>query len=134
MTLGGENSEPFEASMISYTADRIGCEIVDGVLIAGVGNEATGYVLFQRGTTPETGANEPPYFEFDDQHNGGTDILQSVTLTPELLSIKANTDVDQRSFAISLHASAEDVELLASQLRKIFAGYEDQLHVELTKT
>jgi len=49
--------------MVSYTANRIGCETYEGTLIAGIGNEAVGYVMFQRGTTPETGKDEPPYFE-----------------------------------------------------------------------
>lgn len=66
--------------MISYRANQIGCEEIDSVLIAGIGNESNGYVIFQRGTTPETGEDEPPYFEFDDQCNGGIDILKSVTL------------------------------------------------------
>ena len=57
------------------------------MLIAGIGNESIGYVMFQRGTTVETGADEPPYFEFDDLCNGGTDILRSITLKKDKLLI-----------------------------------------------
>lgn len=117
--------------MISYKANRIGCEEVDGVLIAGVGNESAGYVMFQRGTTPETGCDEPPYFEFDDQVNGGNDILRSVVLRKKQLLIRTTLPSEGNYFEISLDAAFEDIALLASQLRAIFVGYEDKLHLDI---
>ena len=117
--------------MISYSANQIGCEEVDGVLIAGIGNESDGYVMFQRGTTPETGEHEPPYFEFDDQCNGSTDILQSVTLKKGMLSIRAALPAEEGGFEIFLDATSEETTQLASQLRAIFRGHEDKLNLEL---
>ncbi len=118
--------------MISYRANRIGCEEVDGALIAGVGNESIGYVMFQRGTTPETGSDEPPYFEFDDQFNGGNDILQSVTLRRDQLLIRTTLPPERNHFEITLNAASEDIALLASQLRAIFEWHEDKLHLDIT--
>jgi len=117
--------------VISYNANQIGCEEVDGVLIAGIGNESIGYVMFQRGTTPETGAYEPPYFEFDDQCNGGTDILKSVTLKKDKLLIKTTLPAEEDGFEITLNATSEETALLASQLRAIFHEHEDKLHLDL---
>ena len=118
--------------MISYRANRIVCEEVDGVLIVGVGNETDGYIMFQRGTTSETGADEPPYFEFNDQSNGGTGILQLVTINGEQLLIKTNSASKESEFEISLGVTAEDITLLITQLRLIFLGYDEKLHVEIT--
>jgi len=74
LPLGAKGIHP----MISYIANRIGCEIFEGIIVAGIGNESIGYVMFQRGTTTETGGDEPPYFEFNDQFNGGTDVVEMV--------------------------------------------------------
>jgi len=112
--------------VISYKADRIGCESVEGVLIAGIGNESIGYVMFQRGTTPETGGNEPPYFEFDDQVNGSTDALKSVELSNHLLVVNTNLDnLGAEKFEITLVATEEEIDQLSSQLKLIFVGYEE---------
>lgn len=80
--------------MISYTANRIGCESYEGTLIAAIGNESIGYIMFQRGMTPETGSDEPPYFEYDEQSNGGSDVIKSVELSGDLLTV--HTDVKSR--------------------------------------
>lgn len=118
--------------MVSYTANRIGCEIYEGTLIAGIGNESIGYVMFQRGTTPETGKDEPPYLEFDDQFNGGTDIVESVELSKKLLTVhidKSRSDIED--FQLELDAEPEEVKQLASQLKKIFEGHEERLHINI---
>lgn len=119
-------------AMVSYIANRIGCETFEGTLIAGIGNESTGYVMFQRGTTAETGKDKPPYFEFDDQLNGGTDIVESVELSNNLLTIdidKSRFDIE--IFRLTLDATPEELQQLASQLSKIFDGYEDMLHINI---
>ena len=118
--------------MISYKANRIGCEIVEGTLIAGIGNESIGYVMFQRGTTPETGKDEPPYFEFDDQINGGTDIVESVELLNNLLTFKIDiAHFDIEAFQLTLDTEPDEVKELASQLKRIFEGYENKLHINI---
>jgi hypothetical protein len=121
----------FGENVIAYSANRIGCEEVDGVLIAGIGNEAIGYVMFQRGTTSETGSDEPPYFEFDDQCSGGTDILRSVILKRDKILIKTKLPAEADEFEVALDATSEEKDLLAAQLRAIFRGHADKLHLEL---
>lgn len=118
--------------MVSYKADRIGCETFEGTLIAGVGNESIGYVMFQRGTTQETGKDEPPYFEFDDQFNGGADVVESVELTEKQLYIQIDkTRFDTSAFKITLDAEPDEVRQLASQLKRIFEGHEEKLHIHI---
>jgi hypothetical protein len=119
--------------MVSYKVNRIGCDTLEGTLIAGVGNESIGYVMFQRGTTSETGKDEAPYFEFYDQFHGGTGFVESVELSENLLAVH----IDKTRFAIevfqlTLDAEPEVVKQLASQLKKIFAGYEERLHISIT--
>ena len=100
------------------------------MLIAGIGNESISYVMFQRRTTVETGADEPPYFVFDDLCNRGTDTLRSITLKKgKLLFLKALAE--EKVFEITLNAISEEIALLASQLRAIFNEHEDKLNLDL---
>lgn len=118
--------------MVTYIANRIGCETLEGTLIAGIGNESIGYVIFQRGTTQGTGKDEPPYFEFDDQFNGGTDMVESVELSDNMLTVNIDKSrFDIEAFQLTLDATPEEVKQLASQLTKIFEGYENRLHIRI---
>ena len=118
--------------MISYTANHIGCDIFEDTLIAGIGSETIGYVAFQRGTTLITGMDKPPYFEWDDQLSGGTDIIQSVKLFPNLLVVNTNKNhMGVERFEITLDANPGEIELLSKQLKKIFKGYENMLHINV---
>ena len=118
--------------MVIYTANRIGFESIDDVLIAGVSNELVGYVLFQRGLTAETDHEEPPYFEYDDQTNGGTDLIKSVELTEKYLTIcttKISSNFEK--FQITLDTDTKVIKELSSQLKKIFKGHESKLQIKI---
>ncbi|WP_020405017.1 hypothetical protein [Hahella ganghwensis] len=57
-------------------------EIIENdVLAVGVSGWDGGYFMWQRGLTEETGASDGIYFEFDDQSNGGFNIVKECTIT-----------------------------------------------------
>ena len=116
--------------MISFTANQIGCEDFEGTLIAGIGDESIGYIMFQRGMIPETGSDDLPYFEFDDQTNGDSDVIKSVELSGDLLIVHTDEiKIGESLFEIKLDANQEESRELVSQLEKIFSGHENLLSI-----
>jgi hypothetical protein len=54
--------------------------IENNVLIVAVQDSAGGYFIWQKGLTKEVGSEDGVYFEFDDQVNGGYDIVKECTI------------------------------------------------------
>lgn len=61
--------------------------IENDVLTIGVAGDDGRYLLWQKGLTPETGSEDGVYFEFNDQINGGYEIIQTCTVTNEGIAV-----------------------------------------------
>ena len=62
--------------------------IYDDVLIVGVTDLADSYFLWQRGLTEDTGSEDGIHFEFDDQINGGYDIVKVCIVTTDGIHVE----------------------------------------------
>lgn len=113
--------------LIRYKADQFTCDTQDGVLVVGLRNPAGGYVLFQRSIAQQD--NEPPYFEFDDQINGSTRILQSVLLSKNKIVINLLPDCATSQFEIKFDIPDEKFAVSRQCLQQIFAGFDTQLTI-----
>lgn len=116
--------------LIRYKADQFTCDTQDGVLAVGLSNPTGGYVLFQRQLPCELD-EAPPYFEFDDQVNGSSKILQSVLLSKNKIIINLLPECATSQFEIKFDISDEQFARSAQCLQQIFSGFDSQLKIQL---
>lgn len=97
-------------------------EIVeDDVLIVSVLDLDGSYFMWQRGLTEEVGSEDGVYFEFDDQINGGHNIVTECTVTNDGIHVVlAKGKLEHFYFPLSFDRHKE----LQTGLNKIYA---DQL-------
>lgn len=111
-----------------FVADAIGCEVHEGTLIAGIGNQELGvYVMFQRSVADD---NEGVWFEFDDQVNGNCNQVASCRLHANVMTIDLIEPIDGVvGFDIKLDCQASESAVLREQLAAIFSNAPGILNV-----
>ncbi len=104
-----------------FVGNAIGCEVLDGTLIAGIGNQEAGvYVMFQRSASDN---NEEVWFEFDDQINGDCNQVQTCRILDDRMTIDLRFPVGGVSgFDIRLECEPEEGSSLREQLAAIFSN------------
>lgn len=117
---------------LDFKAQLVGSEDTElDVLVVGAIDPDGRYVQFQRGLTKETDMDDPPYFELDDQINGGYGIVEHCILTDESMNIflnQAQNGFDQ--IEVTLSSAKYDHQKLTADLSRIFRGYENILELD----
>jgi len=94
-------------------------QIENDVLVVGVVDAEGSYFMWQRGLTEDVGSEDGIYFEFDDQINGGHDILVECTIDRDGIHVVlANGNLEHFYFPNDF----KQLEELKSGLAKIYEG------------
>lgn len=120
-----------EMTELSFKASKFSSNIELDVLVLGFLMESGEYVLFQQSLTEDSGLNEPPYFEFNDQLYGGYGIVKSCEVTRSQVIVELTQPLKGiTKVLVGLDDLQVDYQDIINQLRKIFIGNEEVLSIE----
>ena len=109
-----------------------------GVLVLGLTTLDGGYVILQREINENLLGADPPYFEINDQINGGYDLVDSLVIDWYSIDVSLCRpiakidnfviDLSNASYGSNMTA-VYNFKLFSSDMIKLFEGYENKLKV-----